>query len=195
MFGRKKTEETSDAAARVERETAAPAGVGKGRPTPTRKEREAARRKPLIPADRKAAAEESKRVERERRAIAQAGMAAGDERYLGARDAGPQRRFARDWVDARFNLGEYILPLLILMFLVLFIPNRNASLWLVWVMYAFLILAVLDAVLMTLRMKSALKAKFGSVQRGTSWYAAMRAFSLRRLRLPKPQVKRGQRPS
>jgi hypothetical protein len=27
------------------------------------------------------------------------------------------------------------------------------------------------------------------------WYAAMRSFTLRRLRLPKPQVKRGQRPS
>jgi hypothetical protein len=39
-------------------------------------------------------------------------------------------------------------------------------------------------------------AKFGAskVERGLRWYAAMRALQLRMIRLPKPQVKRGQYP-
>ena len=39
-----------------------------------------------------------------------------------------------------------------------------------------------------------MQRKFGTVQRGTRWYASMRAFTIRRLRLPKPQVRRGERP-
>ena len=39
--------------------------------------------------------------------------------------------------------------------------------------------------------------KFGKtkVERGLKWYAAMRALQLRVMRLPKPQVKRGQYPA
>lgn len=178
--------------------TAAPAApsarAGKGRPTPTRKEQEAARRRPLVPEDRKAAKMESRQAERERRAQAQAGMAAGDERYLGPRDAGPQRRFARDWVDSRFNIGEYVLIFLVLVFLLLFLPVQSVAMTLIWVVYGYIGLCVIDAIIMTTRMHSVMQRKFGSVQRGTRWYAAMRAFTIRRLRLPKPQVRRGERP-
>ena len=166
----------------------------KGRPTPTRKEQEAARRRPLIPEDRKAAKAESKIAERERRAQAQAGMAAGDERYLGPRDAGPQRRFARDWVDSRFNIGEYVIIFLLVIFLLLFLPMQSVVMTVIWVVYGYIALCVLDAVITSQRMHAALRRRFGSVQRGTRWYAAMRTFTIRRLRLPKPQVRRGQRP-
>ncbi len=33
----------------------------------------------------------------------------GDEKFLPLRDKGPQKRFARDYVDARFSLGEYLM--------------------------------------------------------------------------------------
>ena len=169
-------------------------GGKKGRPTPTRKEQEAARRRPLIPADRKAAKAESRQAERERRAQAQAGMAAGDERYLGPRDAGPQRRFARDWVDSRFNIGEYVLAVMLVVLVVLFLPLQSVALTLIWIVYGYIALCVLDAVITTQRMHSAMRRKFGTVQRGTRWYAAIRTFTIRRLRLPKPQVRRGERP-
>ena len=166
----------------------------KGRPTPTRKEQEAARRKPLIPEDRKAAKAESKIAERERRAQAQAGMAAGDERYLGPRDAGPQRRFARDWVDSRFNIGEYVLIFLLLILVLMFLPVQSVAITLIWIVYGYIILCVIDAIIMSNRLHAALRRKFGTVQRGTRWYAAMRTFTMRRMRLPKPQVRRGERP-
>ena len=86
--------------------------VGKGRPTPSRKDRELARKRPLV-GDR---SKEAKRVDNEKvradRQKARQGMMAGEERYLGARDKGPQRKFARDVVDARFTAGELVLPML-----------------------------------------------------------------------------------
>ncbi|MET0843904.1 MAG: DUF3043 domain-containing protein, partial [Mycetocola sp.] len=65
---------------------------------------------------------------------------------------------------------------------------------LLWVFFG---IAVLDAVWLGFSVKKKLGAKFGetSVERGVRWYAAMRAFQMRVLRLPKPQVKRGQRPA
>jgi hypothetical protein len=63
-------------------------------------------------------------------------------------------------------------------------------------LWAFFAIAVLDAIWLGISVKKKLAAKFGenSVERGVRWYAAMRAFQMRVLRLPKPQVKRGQRP-
>ncbi|MDP4633398.1 MAG: DUF3043 domain-containing protein, partial [Pontimonas sp.] len=42
-----------------------------------------------------------------------------------------------------------------------------------------------------------LRAKYGEekVENGVRWYAAMRALQMRGLRLPKAQVKRGEKPS
>lgn len=202
VFGRKKTQESSGSTAYSASApvvdaapSAAPRTSGKGRPTPSRREQEAARKRPLIPADRKLAKAQSQQLERERRAQAQAGLAAGDERFLGPRDRGPQRRFARDWIDSRFNIGEFVLIFLIIMLFILFLPNQPLALTLIWVMYAYIALCVLDAFITTQRMYSAMRRKFGEVQRGTRWYAAMRTFTIRRLRLPKPQVARGERPA
>ncbi|MCJ8503411.1 DUF3043 domain-containing protein [Kocuria flava] len=168
---------------------------GKGRPTPSRREREAARRRPLVPEDRKAAKAQSRDAAREQRLRAQAGLAAGDERFLGPRDRGPQRRFARDWIDSRFNLGEYLLVVAVVALFVLFFPNQNVAAYGVYVIWALMVLGIVDAVVTTGRMKKAMRAKFGDVEPGVRWYAAMRAFSMRRLRLPRPQVKRGERPA
>ncbi|MFE7631021.1 DUF3043 domain-containing protein [Kocuria sp. NPDC057446] len=168
---------------------------GKGRPTPSRRQQEAARRRPLVPEDRKAAKAQSRDAAREQRMRAQAGMAAGDERFLGPRDRGPQRRFARDWVDSRINVGEYLMVVALLALVILFFPVQEVAAYGVYIIWALMILGIVDAVFSTARMKKAMQAKFGTVERGVRWYAAMRSFTMRRLRLPKPQVARGERPS
>jgi hypothetical protein len=200
VFGRKKDADragSTSATAEPARpeEAAGRQTPGKGRPTPSRREREAARRRPLVPEDRKAAKAQSRDANREARLKAQAGLAAGDERYLGPRDRGPQRRFARDWVDSRYNVGDFLMIVLLAAIVVLFFPNQLVQSYGVYFVWAFTVLAVLDTIFMTARLQKAARAKFGTVQPGLRWYAAMRTLTLRRTRLPKPQVARGRRPA
>ncbi|WRQ44745.1 DUF3043 domain-containing protein [Micrococcus sp. HOU01] len=44
-------------------------------------------------------------------------------------------------------------------------------------------------------MKKGLTERFGTPEPGTGFYGIMRALQFRRLRLPKPQVKRGEYPA
>ncbi len=168
---------------------------GKGHPTPTRREREAANLKPLVQSDRKAANQAARARSAEIREKARIGMANGDERYLPMRDKGPQRRFLRDYVDARFSVGEAMIPVMFLVILTTFVPGIEVYSFIV--LWVFFILAVLDAIILGHIVLKKIKAKFGedNVQSGTRWYAAMRAMQLRPMRLPKPQVKRGAYPS
>jgi hypothetical protein len=170
--------------------------VGKGRATPTRKEQEAARKRPLVPDDRRAAAKASRAELNARRERARLGMERGEERYLPARDKGPQKRFVRDYVDARWNVGEVLLPLMVLVIVTYFIPNQYIAIYALAAVWAVILLVVIDCLILgrTLRKKLAAKFGAGKVERVT-WYAAMRAVQLRALRLPKPQVKRGEYPA
>ena len=77
---------------------------------PSRKDAEAARKQQLkIPKDPKAAKAAARERDRDARATARAGMMAGDERYLPARDKGPARAFTRDFVDSRFTVAEFFI--------------------------------------------------------------------------------------
>lgn len=179
--------------ANAERE-AAEAAAGKGRATPPRKEQEAARKRPLVPNDRKQASRASRDQVAASRERARVGMANGEEKYLPARDKGPQRRFVRDYVDARFSVGEVLLPLVALVFVSYFFPMIADYLLLaVWVVF---VVVAIDCVILGFLVRRKLAAKFGAdrVERGVRWYAAMRAIQLRPIRLPKPQVKRFQFP-
>ena len=81
----------------------------KGRPTPSRKDAEAARKQQLkIPKDPKAAKAAARERDREARAAARAGMMAGDERYMPARDKGPARAFTRDFGTDRMKPGAVV---------------------------------------------------------------------------------------
>ncbi|HWS57177.1 MAG TPA: DUF3043 domain-containing protein [Actinotalea sp.] len=173
--------------------------VGKGHPTPTRKQSEAARRRPLVPTDRKAAAKAQKAAGRVARDREYQAMQTGDERFLPARDKGPVRRFVRDTVDARHNVGEYFLPVSIVMvFAVMFTGNNvTAGLAVIGLLYLAVAAAIIDAVILGRRLRRTLDARFGAaaVPKGTVMYGVLRAFQLRRMRLPKPQVARGEYPS
>ena len=74
-------------------------GTGKGAPTPRRKDQEAARKRPLVPNDRKAARDANRTAQADQRLKKREAMNTGDERYLPFRDKGPQKRFVRDFVS------------------------------------------------------------------------------------------------
>ncbi|MCU1507159.1 MAG: hypothetical protein QOG18_883 [Microbacteriaceae bacterium] len=170
---------------------------GKGRATPTRKEREAANLKPLVSGDRKAGNKAARAKMAESRDRARIGMANGEEKYLQLRDRGPQRRYIRDYIDARFNVGEIMIPALFVIIILSFINNPIVQVVSVIALWAFFLVAVADCIVVGFVINRKLVAKFGAdrMQKGNRWYAAMRALQLRLMRLPKPQVKRGNFPA
>ncbi|MTA82253.1 MAG: DUF3043 domain-containing protein [Actinobacteria bacterium] len=176
-------------------------GTGKGHATPSRKEREAANKRPLVPDDRRAAAKANRATVAAERERARIGMAAGDERYLPRRDRGPQRKFVRDYVDARWNIGELMVPLMLIVIVMTFadtvyVSGLSLAELGVISMWAFIILVFIDGYVLNFLIRRRVKQKFGveNLERGLGWYAAMRALQLRPMRMPKPQVRRGQSP-
>ncbi|MEU9334600.1 DUF3043 domain-containing protein [Streptomyces sp. NPDC048290] len=168
----------------------------KGRPTPKRSEARTQRRSVAnTPTTRK---EASRRSREERRAALEKqrkALAGGDERYLPARDKGPVRRFARDYIDSRFNVAEYFLPMavVILVLSMVRVGQLQTIALLLWLVV--IVLIVLDSFVTGFRLKKRLAEKFpDDNKRGAVAYALMRSLQMRRLRLPKPQVKRGERP-
>ncbi|MFE9627124.1 DUF3043 domain-containing protein [Streptomyces sp. NPDC006527] len=168
----------------------------KGRPTPKRSEAQIQRRSVAnTPLTRKEAAKRQRderraQLERQRRALA-----GGDERYLPARDKGPVRKFARDFVDSRFNVAEFFLPMavVILVLSMIRVAELQSIALLLWLVV--IVLIVLDSIVTGFRLKKRLAERFPDQnRRGAVAYALMRSLQMRRLRLPKPQVKRGERP-
>jgi hypothetical protein len=168
----------------------------KGRPTPSRAEQEAARKRPLV-ADTKEARARAKADLATQREKARIGMANGEQRYLPARDQGPQRKFVRDWVDGGWHLGEAVMPAMVLVILATFLPLPAVQYYAFVGLWIFIFFVIGDMVITSITVKRAAKKKFGEgkVEKGLGWYAAMRTVQMRFLRLPKPQVKRGQKPA
>lgn len=185
---------TPSAPAPGDEQDAAPA-QGKGRATPSRAEQEAARRRPLV-ADTKEAKARARAELNASREKARVGMANGDDRYLTARDKGPQRRFVRDWVDARWSLSEWIMPLMLVVIVIGFMPASYLVTYSFFALWGVILLVVAEMVITAQRVKSAARKKFGAdrMERGLGWYGAMRQIQMRFLRIPKPQVRRGGAP-
>ena len=197
VFGRKKDSE-SDTPSAI---TYAERPGAKNRPTPSRREQESARKRPLVPTDRKAAVSQSREEARVARAKQRAALLSGDEAALPARDKGPVKRFIRDTVDARWNVGEFMLPVMVLVLLLTFLPSVApqigplATLVTVALVYSLVVISVLDGFWMWRGTKKKIVAKFGEAPpRGSAMYAVMRSFQMRRSRLPRPQVARGAKP-
>ncbi|MCH5677773.1 DUF3043 domain-containing protein [Streptomyces gilvus] len=168
----------------------------KGRPTPKRSEAQSQRRSVAnTTLTRKDAAKRQREERRSALERQRQALAGGDERYLPARDKGPVRKFARDWIDSRFNVAEFFLPMavVILVLSVVRVPALQNIALLLWLIV--IVAIVIDAAVSAFRLRKALAERFPDQGRkGATRYALMRSLQMRRLRLPKPQVKRGERP-
>lgn len=171
--------------------------VGKGRATPKRSEAEAARKaRAKPPRTRKEASKVMRQKRYEERMKTREAMETGDDRYLPARDRGKVRKFCRDFVDARRNVAEYLLPLLFVILMLSFLQTQWAvfALFVVWVVT--ILGTLLDTVYLIFRVRRELRTRFPDQStRGALPYAVLRSSQLRRFRMPKPQVKRGQSPA
>ena len=171
--------------------------AGKGRPTPKRKE--AQKLRPLVPKDSKEQRKRAKARIRERENIEYEAMRTGDLQHMPKAERLPWRVYTRDYIDARFNIGEFFIPVALVILIASVIltavyPNPVVTLILMTVLYVYLFAIVIDVVVMWRKLKKLLIAKYGeqSVAKGmrTGSYAWSRAIQLRRWRLPKPRYKK-----
>jgi len=163
----------------------------KNRPTPSRREAEAARRRPIVPADREAAKKESRQRERTERARYREGMYRGEEWALGPRDRGPQRQLIRDLVDSRWNLGEFVLPVLLVGLALSLLPRGSAYLVGASVLYGVIAITLVDVFLLYRRITKEIRTRLHEEPaRGTFWYVFSRSVQMRAGRVPRPRVTR-----
>lgn len=149
---------------------------------------------------RKAMTKEERRELREerrkRRQEITEGMRRGDERYLTARDQGPERALARDVVDRRRTVGTWFFGGALV---VLFAsspgmpePVRLAG----NVLWALLAVGVIvDATLLCRTLKKLIRQRFPDTKErmGSLYlYVVMRSVTFRRMRVPQPRVKLGE---
>lgn len=172
-------------------------GTGKGRPTPSRREAEAARKQALkVPKDPRAARRAARARDRQARIESRNRLLAGDERAFPPRDQGPVRRYVRDYVDSRLSLAEFFIFIALAILLFGFIPVVSIQQWVNLAWFALLALVIIDMASILLRLRSVLRRTVPdpAQRKGCLWYAAVRLLQLRRLRIPKPQVRRGAPP-
>jgi hypothetical protein len=165
----------------------------KGRPTPKRKDAESKRKvsslAPIVTKDQKRA---SKIAARQDRVSSRAAYLRGDEAALPLRDRGPARRFVRNYVDARRSTGEYFLPTIFIVLVLTLIPVQAIQYGAIALMYALLLIAVVDGFFLSRKIRAAVTEKFpGTSTKGLGMYAWLRSTQMRRLRAPHPQVKIG----
>ncbi|CAB4679850.1 MAG: DUF3043 domain-containing protein [Actinobacteria bacterium] len=166
---------------------------GKGRPTPTRKEREAANLKPLVGNKSKEAMVAARAKQREDRLKVRQAMLSGEEKYLLGRDRGPQRRLARDVIDNRYTLIEGLMPLMVLFLLITSATSDSVKNIITLVMIIALITVTIEVSLLHRIIKSRIKEKLGAdtkIQKGTWFYVFTRGMQPRPLRIPKPGPRR-----
>jgi hypothetical protein len=179
---------------------------GKGRPTPKRREAEQRKRGPVAPPPRttreaikrsRGNKEDRKELANKRREIRvkqRERMMAGDEKYLMPRDRGPVKAYIRDAVDSRRNLLGLFMPLAILIFVALLVPDPRVQSFTTLLCLLMLVAMILEGVLSGRRITRKVREKFPKESvRGLSvgWYAFIRASQLRKLRVPKPRVRPG----
>lgn len=173
--------------------------VGKGRPTPSRREAEGRKRGPAPPpphTQREALTRMRGSKEERRTAAAQRRerMLAGDERYLLPRDRGPVKAYVRDLVDSRRHLAGAFMPLALLVIVVILVPSPIVQSYVSLVSMVMLLAIVVEGVLLGRIVTRRVRERFPKASESTTtlaFYAMTRATQMRRLRVPQPRVGRG----
>lgn len=160
---------------------------GKAAPTPRRKDAEAARRERLNPTLSPKEARKKARVQatEERRKRAE------------ALDGTPGKTLMRNWVDSRFNLAEWSMPILMLLLVLVLVVSPaypaivEPTTYATW---SFMLLIVFDIFRMWRGFKKLAAERIPKEPlKGLLYYGFNRSLSLRRIRIPKPVVARGEK--
>jgi hypothetical protein len=174
--------------------------VGKGRPTPKRRDSAVPRGPVSAPKTRKEAYARQKQAAKAAKGLRKTPTAAmtpqqrrealraGDPAFLPKRDQGPTRKLARDYVDSHRMLSNYLIVLFPLLLLGTIVKGVEI------VVIAFFLALLIEWYLTGRRIRSMAIARNGSAQGSAfsiGFYAGSRAYLPRKWRLPGPQVNRG----
>jgi hypothetical protein len=166
----------------------------KGRPTPKRRDAEAARRtKAVPPKDRKEAKARMREEKAKERAELMTALRAGDERRYPVRDRGPARRIARNWVDGRRNVGDFFWPAVIAAIVLIVLPIPSVQSLSSFLLVGFYLVLMADTAWSLVGLTRVLKEKVPDplLRKGTLPYAFGRSLQSRKRRLPVCMVERG----
>jgi Protein of unknown function (DUF3043) len=192
---RRRSAAASQAPADEVRPAPEPAGgavtAGKGRPTPKRSEAEK-RRRYAAPGDRKEAARQSRTRDRAARTRKTEAMRRGEEWALPAKDKGPVRALARDYVDSKRRFSEFYMYGLIVLLFLLFLRSAVVQTVLPLILLVMVLVMVVEGYLIGRKVTALAAERYPAEStRGVKMYAAMRSLQIRQLRFPKPRVKPG----
>ena len=117
-------------------------------------------------------------------------------RAIDVRERSPEKALMRDYIDARLNLGEFLLPVGRGdpgdhgARLVLAERSRSSPRWL---MYLFILAVFVDGFLMWRGFKRVLAERLPNAPtKGLLMYGMTRSTQIRRFRMPPPRIKRGE---
>jgi hypothetical protein len=165
--------------------SSAPSGPSKkARPTPTRKEAEAARRQRVT----------RTLTKKEARAEASRAARANRMKTMSLRESVPEKALLRDYIDARFSIGELLLPSLVIILALAFLNQVIPAVTLIStvLMYVFIIVVIVDVLWMWRGFKQVLAKRLPNAPtRGLLMYGMNRSIQIRRFRMPPPRIKRG----
>jgi hypothetical protein len=132
-----------------------------------------------------------------KQARAAAGRQSRSERMkvVSTREAVPEKVLMRDYIDARFNLGEFLLPSVVVILAVTLLGSYWPSVTLIatLAMYLFIIAVFVDGYLMWRGFRKVLAARLPKASpKGLLLYGMTRGTQIRRFRSPAPRIKRGE---
>jgi hypothetical protein len=182
------------------------AAAGKGRPTPKRSEAEASRYRTVTgsttsgrgpvkaPDPRRKLTPDEKAKAREDRGRQLAAARKGEDWALTARDRGPAKKLARDYVDAHRRPMEYYMYALILLVIALIFSSSHKAIgnYMQIFLLAVIAVVVVDGYLLRRSLLKLVHERLPNEStRGLAFYAIMRALQMRRMRQPVPRLTPG----
>jgi len=166
-----------------------PAEAAKGRPTPKRSEAERRRRQPITG---KGAGGQNRARDRTDRSRLYEARKRGEEWALQPKDRGPVKALARDYVDSRRRVGEYYMWVLLALVIIMFARVPAVQEFSTPVILVLVVVVVAEGLMMRRDLHRLVAERFpGESTRGVTWYAVMRSLQIRKLRVPAPRIRPG----
>jgi hypothetical protein len=171
-----------------------PAEAAKGRPTPKRSVAERNRRQPIggAPPAAKPRTPEEKAQAKDERSRKYAAMQRGEAWAMNPRDRGAARALARDFIDSKRRISEYMMYVLVVVLVGGFVGGHAFQSIISPLILVIAVLLLIQTQLIKGGLRRLLTERMpDEPMRGLTLYAITRALQIRRLRFPAPRVKPG----